>query len=129
MTGIATTSGNAALLSARRGPDMAQRVAASKASNDDSRMRELSQQLVGEAFYGLLMREMRKSVSSNHLLGGGVGEDVLGPYLDQQLVQRMAESRGFDLADAVYESINRNVTGGAPARGGSGAPRHTREMQ
>jgi Rod binding domain-containing protein len=128
MIGVATTSGNAALLSARRGPDMAQRVAASKASNDDSRMRQLSQQLVGEAFYGLLMKEMRKSVSNDHLLSGGVGEDILGPYLDQQLVQRMAESRGFALADAVYESINR-TSAGAPPRPASRATSQTREAQ
>ena len=128
MTEIATASSSAALLNARRGPDVAQRIAASGASNDDSRMRQLSQQLVGEAFYGLLMKEMRKSVSSDHLLSGGVGEDILGPYLDQQLVQRMAESRGFDLADAVYESINHTLAGGTP-RSASRATSQTREMQ
>lgn len=127
MTGVASFSSSAALLSARRGPDVARRVAAG-ASNDDGQMRRLSQQLVGEAFYGLLMKEMRKSVSNNHLLSGGVGENILGPYLDQQLVQRMAGSRRFDLADAVYESIRRTSAGGSPPPA-SGAMQHTKGTQ
>ena len=71
--------------------------------------RDAARQLVGETFFGLLLKEMRESTSKDHLLYGGRGETTLQPQLDQVLVERLATSRHFRLADAVVDRLYRDT--------------------
>lgn len=87
--------------------------------------RKAAQQFVGETFFGLLLKELRKSTSKDHPLYGGRGEETMQPVLDQFLARRLAESRNFALADALAERLCRNVeqgevgaAGGPAAAGG-----------
>lgn len=71
--------------------------------------RKAAQQLVGETFFGQLIKELRKSTREDHLLFGGHGEATLRPQLDQMMARQLAASRRFDLADAVFEYIYRDT--------------------
>ena len=71
--------------------------------------RQAVQQFVGETFFGLLLKELRKSTSKEHLFYGGRGEATLQPQLDQVMAERLATSRGFALSEAMFDFIYRDT--------------------
>jgi Rod binding domain-containing protein len=76
---------------------------------DVAATREAARQLVGETFFGMLIRELRRSTSASHPLYGGRGEATLRPHLDQLLARRLATTRDFGLADAIVDRVYRDT--------------------
>jgi len=68
-------------------------------------------QLVGETFFGLMLKELRKTTRNDHLLFGGRGEQTLQPMLDQELVKHLADSSNFGLVDATFERMYPHAPG------------------
>jgi Rod binding domain-containing protein len=71
--------------------------------------RQVANKFVNQTFFGTLMREMRKSASTDHEMNGGHGEDIMGPELDQALVDRMSKGQNFKLSDAVADQLYRHT--------------------
>jgi len=107
-----------ALFSAAR-PSSPAALCGARAGDDVAAARQAARQFVGEAFFGLLLRELRKSTAEKHLLDGGRGEATLQPQLDQFLVERLAASRNFPLADAIVNHLYRD-TEHSPIRSADG---------
>lgn len=61
--------------------------------------------LVGNVFYGTLLRQLDQSSLKGKYLHGGRGEDVLRGQLNQQLALRMGESPNDVLSNAVFKMI------------------------
>jgi len=104
-----TGSSSAAMFSAASQPSVPTVIRNGRPADDVAAAREAARQFVGETFFGLLLKEMRESTSKDHLLYGGRGEATLQPQLDQVLIERLAASRHFDLADAMVNSLYRNT--------------------
>lgn len=109
MTTVATGSSAAAMFRAGRPAELACGVAQRQMPEGVQAARRAVEQFVGETFYGLVMKEMSKSVSNDHLLSGGAGEATLRPYLNQVLAERLARSRRFELSEAMFETIYRDT--------------------
>jgi Rod binding domain-containing protein len=109
MTTVQTGSVAAAMFRADRTPPLDRDVAGGRMPEGVAAARQAVEQFVGETFYGMLFKELRKSTSTDHLLSGGAGEATMGPYLDQVLAQRMAQSRHFDVSDAMFDMIYRDT--------------------
>ncbi|NIA22510.1 MAG: hypothetical protein GWP05_11235 [Anaerolineaceae bacterium] len=60
-------------------------------------------------FFGLMLKELRKTTRNDHLLFGGRGEQTLQPLMDQALVEKLAASRNFELADAAFDRLFANT--------------------
>jgi len=104
-----TASSDAILAAAAPRPPVPAALGGHRADGDVASARGAARQFVGEAFFGLLLRELRKSTSKEHLLDGGRGEATLQPQLDAVLVERLAASSNFRLADAVVERLYRDT--------------------
>lgn len=63
------------------------------------------QQFVGETLFGLMLKELRKTTSNDHLLFGGRGEQTLLPMFDQELAKHLATSSNFGLVQATFERL------------------------
>lgn len=109
MTGGMTGSSAAAMFQADRPAALARAVSSQQLPENVQAAREAVDQFVGETFYALLLKESYKTVSQDHFLSGGDGEATMRPYLNQVLAQRMAQSRHFDLADAMFDRIYRDT--------------------
>ena len=73
---------------------------------DDAQLRKTFDQFVGEAFYGQMLKSMRKSVGQAAYFHGGRGEEVFRGHLDQILAQEMAQSNASDFSGAMFEQFS-----------------------
>jgi Rod binding domain-containing protein len=72
----------------------------------DTELRKTFDQFVGEAFYGQMMKSMRKTVGQAAYFHGGRGEEVFREHLDQILSQEMAKSNAADFSGAMFEQFS-----------------------
>lgn len=70
---------------------------------EDKKLRETFGSVVGETFYGQMLREMRKSVQKSAYFHGGRGEEVFQGQLDQLLAQKMSSASADKLAGPMFE--------------------------
>lgn len=66
----------------------------------ERKVRETLNQAYGTVFYGTLLKQLRASSLKGEYMHGGRGEDVFQAQLDQVLVERISDARGFDLGEA-----------------------------
>ena len=59
-------------------------------SGRHERLTRQAQKLVGQTFYGTLLKQMHNSPFKSKLLDGGRGGEAFQPLMDQQLVDRMS---------------------------------------
>lgn len=100
-----TSSSQAALFQR----DHAARTASFGASGNTAGIRQKAQELVGSTFFGLLLKELRKSTGKSTLFSGGHGEDTLRPELDRAVISRLAASPRFALVDEIVCRTTRNT--------------------
>ena len=81
-------------------------VAASAAEGGSSELREAFDDFVGQTFYGLMLKSMRKSVGKPAYFHGGRAEEVFQSQLDQQLVEEMSEATASQFTDPMFELFN-----------------------
>ena len=105
----ATGSSVAAMFRTDRPAELSRAVASRQMPEGVQAARKAVDQFVGETFYGLIMKEMYKSVSNDGLMSGGAGEATLRPYLNQVMSERMAQSRRFAVSEAMFEMIYRDT--------------------
>jgi hypothetical protein len=67
-------------------------------------MQNKIQQLVGQVFFGTVLKEMRSEMdSSNPMNGGKAGQTYMG-QLDQYLIDKIAGSSNFKVGQKIAES-------------------------
>lgn len=81
----------------------------SAAATARARLRQAADELVGEVFYGTLLRQMRASPMKGKYGHGGRGEEVFQAQLDQQLATRAGRARGGTVADALVARFERRA--------------------
>jgi hypothetical protein len=87
---------------------------ATPARDADPRLRTLREragQVVGQAFYGTLLRTMRTSKLKGEIGHGGRGEEVFSAQLHGIYAERMGTGKGQPLVEAIYRSYARQVEG------------------
>ena len=112
---VATGDNRASLTALALGPQTAAppvAVGRGGAGSDLATARRTAQQFIGETFYGLMLKELRKTTSQEHLLFGGRGEETMQPLLDQYVGQKLAASTQFELSNVMVERIYRHASGG-----------------
>ncbi len=113
MSGIETGSSQAAMFAAAPRPQVPRVGPRSGAPLNDRQValaREKIGQFVGSTFFGLMLKELRKTTRNDHLLFGGRGEQTLQPLMDQALIEKLAGSRNFELADAIFDRLFANTS-------------------
>ncbi len=82
---------------------LSQRAASSKQAD----MREKVGDLVGNIFYGTLLRQMQESKLKGEYFHGGRGEEVFRAQLGMELAKRMGQSPTDPMANMIYDSFVR----------------------
>lgn len=83
-----------------------------KPKADDPRLKQLREtagKVVGQAFYGTLLRTMRTSKLKGEIGHGGRGEEVFAAQLHGIYAERMGTAKGQPLVDAIYRAYARQV--------------------
>lgn len=74
------------------------------ADSDPKRLRAAAQE-IERYFIHVLMREMRKTIPPDTLLGGGKAEEIFRDFLDEEIAGEMARAGQLGLADLIFDSI------------------------
>jgi len=70
-----------------------------------------ARRLVGQTFFGPMLRQMRNSPFKSELFSGGRGGDAFASLLDQHMVERMAARSGRGLAESIANRIEARKPG------------------
>ena len=74
-----------------------------------SALRRVANEVVGQVFYGTLLRQLRSSSLKGKYGHGGRGEEVFQAQLDQFLAERAGGVGRIDLADALVKRFERRA--------------------
>jgi len=77
------------------------------ASAKGAEMRAKVGDLVGNVFYGTLLRQMQESKIKGKYFHGGRGEEVFQAQLGMELAKRMGESPSDPMANMIYDALVR----------------------
>ena len=66
-------------------------------------VKKVYSQFVGENFYGMMLKSMRKTVGKPAYFHGGQAEEMFRARLDQQIAQDLASSPSNNISDALFE--------------------------
>jgi Rod binding domain-containing protein len=95
---------NQALKTASINGDSAESSAGAKPDQQGSpELRKAFNSFVGEALFGQLLAQMRKTVGKPAYFHGGQAEEIFRGQLDQVLSQRLTESAGHSFSDRLFE--------------------------
>jgi|GEM_PF-1227675 len=78
----------------------------STGGKDDSEKREAFASMVGQTFFGQMLKSMRSSAEiydGPEYFSGGRAEEVFQSMLDQELGEHMASARGGEISETMYE--------------------------
>lgn len=75
------------------------------------KLREMAGKVVGEAFFGTLLRTMRNSKLKGEIGHGGRGEEVFEAQLHGIYAERMGTARRQPLVEAIYRAYAKQVEG------------------
>lgn len=65
------------------------------------------QQFVGEAFFGMMIKQMRSSVIKSDLMGNSQAQKMFEGQFDQMMVEKMAATSADQLSKPMYEQMTR----------------------
>lgn len=85
--------------------------AGTSAAEDDGDVREAFQSFVGQTLFGMMLKEMRKSVHKTPYFHGGMAEEVFQQQLDTVLAEKLADASGERLANPMYELFQLRTKG------------------
>jgi Rod binding domain-containing protein len=76
----------------------------------DTRHQELqkqAQKLVGQTFFGAMLKQMRDSPFKSDLFDGGRGGEVFHSLMDQHLADQMSRGAGNDLVQSIVKHLEK----------------------
>ncbi len=68
-------------------------------------LRQAVGEMVGETFFGQMLKIARNSPLKSELGHGGRGEDIFAAQLDQELARRAGQGAQNGLAEAIYRRL------------------------
>jgi len=68
-------------------------------------LRSRVQELVGNAFFGLVIKEMRKTLSGSEYFHGGRGEEIFMCQFDMEIADRMSATLPASFIDPMVEQL------------------------
>ena len=71
----------------------------------ESKLTRQAEKLVGQTFYGTLLKQMHDSPFKSKMFSGGRGGEAFQTMMDQRLVDRMSRSAGKKLVRSVVKRI------------------------
>jgi len=71
--------------------------------------RRLVGEFVGQAFYGVLMKQMHESSLKSELMHGGRGEEAFQAQLNMEMAGRMGRASGDPIAERIYRSFEKHL--------------------
>jgi len=83
----------------------------------EKQVRELVQKLLGQAFFGPIVKQMRNGPWKDKLMSGGRGGDAFQSMMDQRMVEQLGHSIGGPLVRAMTERMLGRSSDRDPARG------------
>ena len=95
---------NSAMMAADQAQSRARLRAASTSTVDAAKLKQACQQMES-IFVGMLWKEMRKTLSNDSMLYGGIGEDIFTSQLDQAYSDLATKQRSMGLADMLYQQM------------------------
>jgi hypothetical protein len=72
-------------------------------SGDEAELQETFQQFVGEAFFGQLLKSMRKLTGKPAFFHGGQAEEIFQRRLDELLADKLTDASSDRLSEPMYE--------------------------
>ena len=72
-------------------------------------------------FISYMLKEMRKTVPADSLLGGGRGEEIYRSFQDEELAKSMVESGGIGLSDIIIRNLSKGLASPPPQAKPDGA--------
>ncbi len=70
---------------------------------DDSELKETFNEFVGEAFFGQLLKAMRKLTDKPAYFHGGRAEEIFQRRLDEMMAQKLSDASSEQIAQPMYE--------------------------
>jgi len=81
---------------------------AGDAAGDDSEVREKFNEFVGQAFFGQMMKAMRKTVGKPAYFHGGRAEEIFQEQLDQVIGEKLSEATGDTFSGPMFDLFQLN---------------------
>ena len=78
-----------------------------KAGND-TEVREKFNEFVGQAFFGQMMKAMRKTVGKPAYFNGGRAEEIFQEQLEQVIGEKLTKATGNTFSDPMFELFRLN---------------------
>ncbi|MBI3464527.1 MAG: rod-binding protein [Planctomycetes bacterium] len=73
------------------------------AAGDDRAVREAFDSFVGEAFYGQMLKAMRKTLGKPAYFHGGQAEEIFQGQLDQVLSEKLTAAGAKSITEPMYQ--------------------------
>lgn len=73
---------------------------------EDDKLRDALDQFVGETFYGMMLKSMRKTVGKPAYFHGGRAEEVFQQQLDQVLAEKLTAASSEQLTEPMYQLMS-----------------------
>lgn len=70
-------------------------------------LEKVAREVVGQTFFGTLLKQMHDSPFKSDLFSGGRGEEAFNPMYDQYMVQRMARGTGEKLVRPIVKKFQK----------------------
>lgn len=74
---------------------------------EDAKLRKACEELE-TVFVEYLIREMRRTVPTDRLFGGGRGEEIFQSMFDQEIAKKISARGGIGLGSILYEELSRH---------------------
>ncbi len=81
---------------------------AGDAAGDDAEVREKFNEFVGQAFFGQMLKAMRKTVGKPAYFHGGRAEEIFQEQLDQVIGEKLSEATGDTFSRPMFELFRLN---------------------
>lgn len=75
-------------------------------TQSDDELRGALDQFVGETFYGMMLKSMRKTVGKPAYFHGGRAEEIFQQQLDQVLAEKLTEASSDRLTEPMYHLMS-----------------------
>ncbi|HOA53496.1 MAG: rod-binding protein [Thermogutta sp.] len=75
----------------------------SPTNSEDEELEKVFRRFVGQTFFGLMLKEMRKSIHKTPYFHGGLAEQIFEQHLDMTLAEKLADASGDKFSKPMYE--------------------------
>lgn len=71
--------------------------------------REVVREMVGQVFFGQILKMARNSAFKSDLMHGGRGEDIFGAQLDAEFAHQLGQKMNNQLTESIYRRVSKRA--------------------